>query len=73
MSQLFSTPGDSLMDPLEASHFRDIEKAIEKSTTDLINKPDWEANLEVCDLVNATLNEQVLYEVTFLLRRKLGS
>ena len=61
------------MDPLEASHFRDIEKAIDKSTTDLIYKPDWEANLEVCDLINATLNERILNEVTFLLRRKLGS
>ena len=73
MSQLFNVPGDTLIDPLEASHFRDIEKAIDKATTDLINKPDWEANLEVCDLINATLNERILNEVTFLLRRRLGS
>ena len=56
MSQLFSVPGDSLENPLEINHFNDIARAIEKSCTDLINKPDWESNLEVCDLVNATLN-----------------
>ena len=59
MSQLFNTPGDSLVNPLEASHFQDIKRAIDKATTDLIIRPDWEANLEVCDLVNATLNERM--------------
>ena len=51
MAQLFNTPGDSLINPLEASHFGDIKKAVDKATTDLIIRPDWEANLEVCDLV----------------------
>lgn len=59
MSQLFNTPGDSLVNPLEASHFGDIKKAVDKATTDLIIRPDWEANLEVCDLVNATLNDRM--------------
>jgi hypothetical protein len=59
MSQLFNVPGDSLLDPLEASHFRDLKAAVDKATTDLIIRPDWEANLEVCDLVNATLSDRM--------------
>ena len=59
MAQLFNVPGDSLINPLEASHFNDIKKAVDKATTDLIISPDWEANLEVCDLVNSTLNDRM--------------
>ena len=59
MAQIFNVAGDSLTNPLEASHFADIKKAMDKATTDLIIRPDWEANLEVCDLVNATLNERM--------------
>tara|TARA_B110000090_G_scaffold174224_1_gene195677 strand:- start:296 stop:472 length:177 start_codon:yes stop_codon:yes gene_type:complete len=58
MAQLFNTPGDSL-EGLALSHFEDIQKAVERGTNDMLIRPDWEANLQCCDLVNATLDTRM--------------
>jgi hypothetical protein len=72
MSQIFNTPGDNL-EGLKRSHFLEIKQAVDKATNDLLLHPDWEAVIQCCDKVNGLLDEEIMKEVIFLLRRKLGS
>ena len=72
MAQLFSTPGDSL-EGLRKTHFLDIKSAADRATNDLLLHADWEAVLQTCDHVNGCLDDDIVKELIFLLRRKLGS
>jgi len=73
MAQLFLSPGDQLEDGLQRSHFEDIKKVADKATNDLLLNADWEAVLACCDQVNGCLDDGIIDELVFLLRRKLGS
>jgi len=72
MSQLFSSPGDSL-EGLQKSQFLEIKQSVDKATNDLLLHADWEAVLQCCDQVNGCLDTDIIAELVFLLRRKLGS
>ena len=72
MSQLFLSPGD-ILEGLQESHFQDIKKAVDKATNDLLLHADWESVLSCCDQVNGCLDDTIISELVFLLRRKLGS
>jgi len=72
MSQLFSSPGDSLED-LQKPHFLEIKQSVDTATNDLLLHADWAAVLQCCDQVNGCLDSEIIAELVFLLRRKLGS
>lgn len=72
MSQLFMNPGD-VLEGLQKSRFNDIKKIVDRATNDLLMRADWEAVLQCCDMVNGCLDDDVINELVFLLRRKLGS
>lgn len=72
MAQLFSTPGD-VLEGLQKTHFLEIKAAADRATNDLLLHADWEAVLQTCDQVNGCLDSDIITELIFLLRRKLGS
>lgn len=58
VADFFRTPGSSLVGR-DLTQFNEIKEVIERSTNELLLRPDWEANINCCDLVNSVTSQSV--------------
>mmetsp|Transcript_12902 Transcript_12902/g.21602 ORF Transcript_12902/g.21602 Transcript_12902/m.21602 type:complete len:962 (-) Transcript_12902:63-2948(-) len=70
--ELFRSPGAALLGP-DKLQFDEMKGLIDAATNDYLVRADWNANMACVDKMNSGFRSpEVMYEVMFLLRRKLA-
>ena len=67
------TPGKNLIDSNSQRQFEEVRVLIEQCCNDLLIRPDYDASMRCVDAVNNIRNPQVIEEVVYCLRQKMGA
>lgn len=59
--------------PVEKAAYDEIKDQIERCCNDILDKPDWGANIHCCDMISASPSQAVLNESIAIVKKKINS